>query len=86
MPRFKKRFLILGTGQLAVDLCQVILSEKRWSAEIVGFLDERKERVGERVVGSDVVGTYGQVSDLGVGQGRSHDHTPSLRQPDPGVP
>ena len=64
LPRFKKRFLILGTGQLAVDLHKLFLSEKRWSAEIVGFLDEKKERVGERIVSSDIVGTYDQVSQM----------------------
>lgn len=58
--RLKKRFLILGTGQLAVDLHQVFLSEKQWSIKVVGFLDEREERVGERVGSSDIVGIYSQ--------------------------
>lgn len=55
---------MLGTGQLAVDLHQVFLSEKRWSVKIVGFLGEKKERVGERIGSSDIVGTYDQFAQL----------------------
>jgi sugar transferase (PEP-CTERM system associated) len=64
MPGFKKRLLILGTGQLAVDLCQVILSQNRWLVDVVGFLDGKAERIGERLVNPGIVGTYDQLAQL----------------------
>lgn len=64
MPGLKKRLLILGTGQLAVDLCQVIVAQNRWLVDIVGFLDGKTERVGQRLVNPDIIGTYDQLAQL----------------------
>lgn len=64
MPSFKKRLLILGTGQLAVELCQVILSQKRALVNVVGFLDGKAERVGEQLVNPGIIGTYDQLDQL----------------------
>ena len=62
MPGLKKRLLILGTGQLAVDLCHVIVTRNKWLVEIVGFLDATVERVGERLVNPGIIGTYDQLA------------------------
>jgi len=67
LPGFKKRLLILGTGGLAVDLCHVIQSQNRWLFHIVGFLDEKAERVGERLVNPNlpnIIGTYDQLTRI----------------------
>ncbi|MEC4888819.1 MAG: TIGR03013 family PEP-CTERM/XrtA system glycosyltransferase [Nitrospira sp.] len=64
MPGLKKRILILGTGQLAVDLCQVITSRNRWLVEIVGFLGGKTQRVETRLVNPGIVGTYDQLSEV----------------------
>ena len=64
MPGLKKRILILGTGELAVDLCHVILSRTWWLVHIVGFLDEKAERVGKRLVNPGIIGTYDQLAQL----------------------
>ena len=64
MPGLKKRLLIIGTGGLAVDLCQVILSRRRWGANIIGFLDGNAERVGEQLVKPGIIGTYDQLAQL----------------------
>jgi len=64
MPDFKKRLLILGTGRLAVDLCHVILSRNRWLIDVVGFLDGKAERVGERLVNPGIIGTYDQLAQV----------------------
>lgn len=61
---FKKRLLILGTGQLAVDLCQVLRSQNRWSVNIVGFLDGNSERLGEPLVNPGLIGTYDQLAQI----------------------
>jgi len=64
MPGIKKRLLILGTGQLAVDLCHVITSQNHWLVHIVGFLDGKAERVGEPLVNPGVIGTYDQLAHV----------------------
>ena len=64
MPGLKKRLLIIGTGGLAVDLCQVILSRRRWGANIIGFLDGNAERVGEQLVKPGIIGTHDQLAQL----------------------
>ena len=64
MPGLKKRLLIIGTGGLAVDLCQVILSRRRWGGNIIGFLDGNAERVGEQLVKPGIIGTHDQLAQL----------------------
>ena len=64
VPGLKKRLLIIGTGQLAVDLCHLILAKNRWLVNIVGFLDGKVERVGERLVNPAIIGTYDQLAQL----------------------
>ena len=63
-PGFKRRILIFGTGQLAVDLCHVILSKNRRLIAIVGFLGEKADRVGERLVNPCIIGTYDQLAQV----------------------
>lgn len=64
IPGLKKRMLILGTGQLAIDLSQVIRS-KTWSLlNIVGFLDGTAGQVGERLVEPNIIGTYDQLAKV----------------------
>lgn len=64
MPCMKKRILILGTGPLAVDLCEALVSQGRWSVEIVGFLDGNVHRVGEQLVKYGIIGTYDQLAQV----------------------
>lgn len=64
VPGLKKRLLILGTGQLAVDLSQVIRSKPWLMFDIVGFLDEAAERVGEQLVEPRIIGTYDQLGQM----------------------
>jgi sugar transferase (PEP-CTERM system associated) len=61
MPGLKKRLLILGTGPLAVDLCQVIVSRNRWLVDVVGFLNGKAERGEEPLVNPSIIGTYDQL-------------------------
>lgn len=54
----KRRLLILGTGQLARDLCQSVLQRRIRYYDVVGFIDRNGARVGERLVNPAIVGTY----------------------------
>lgn len=60
----RKRILIFGTGQLAVDVCQAVISKKRRFVTVVGFLDSKSTRVGERLVNPGIIGTYDEISHV----------------------
>jgi len=60
-PALRKRVLILGSGSLAKDLCQVLLSRRGSISEVVGFLDRDGSRVGERLVNPSIIGTLDQL-------------------------
>ncbi len=63
-PRPRKRVLILGTGRLAKELCQVLLSRQGRAFEVVGFLDKEQSRVGERLVNPGIIGTFDQLFEI----------------------
>ena len=64
LPLPRKRVLILGTGRLAKELCQVLISRQGHAFEVVGFLDRDPSRVGERLVNPGVVGAFDQLFEV----------------------
>lgn len=64
LSRLRKRVLILGSGQLAKDVCQVLLSKRGGLSEVVGFLDQSCERVGERPANPGIIGTYDNLFEI----------------------
>lgn len=62
VPGAKRRILILGTGQLAKDLSQILLSRRKMFTDVVGMLakDNGQMSDGQR----DVVGTMEQLVDV----------------------
>lgn len=63
-PFRRKRILILGTGQLAVDVCRALMLEKPWTATVVGFLAREPHRVGEALINPGIIGTFGQLAQV----------------------
>lgn len=61
---FRKRLLILGTAQLARDLCQVLISKRGRLFDVVGFLDRDSNRVGERLLNPGIIGTFEQLFEI----------------------
>jgi sugar transferase (PEP-CTERM system associated) len=61
---FRRRVLILGAGRLARELCQVMVSKRFRSYDVVGFLDREAGRVGERLVNPGIIGTYDQLFEI----------------------
>lgn len=62
--RLRKRVLILGRGQLAVEVAQVLASKRIPMVDVLGFIDHDGSRVGETVSNFTVIGTYGQLVQL----------------------
>ena len=57
----RKRVLIVGNGELAKQVCQALLSQRKQPWEVVGFLGADPSRVGRRIVGPYVIGTIDQL-------------------------
>lgn len=64
LPQFRTRLLILGTGQLARELCEALIENHSGAYEVVGFLDRDPTHVGERLANLPIIGTYGQMFEL----------------------
>ena len=60
----RQRVLFLGTGQIGIDLCRKLLQRNDLNFEIVGFLDEEPQRVGERIVNPAIIGTIDELVSI----------------------
>ena len=61
---WKKRVLILGAGQLGVDVSKAISSKRTRFREVIGFLDRSLEQVGNGCAQSELIGTYDQLFEI----------------------
>ena len=64
LPQLRKRLLILGTGQQAKELGQVLVAQRDSRYKVIGFLDRDPTRVGERLVNSGIIGTFEQLFEI----------------------
>jgi sugar transferase (PEP-CTERM system associated) len=60
----RRRVLILGVGPLAGELSQVLMSKRGSFTQVIGFLDNDAEHVGEGPANPSVIGSYGQLSEV----------------------
>ena len=61
LPRHRTRLLILGTGKLAKELAEVLVTERKNTYKVVGFLDRDRARIGESLVNPGIIGAYDQL-------------------------
>lgn len=68
IPVFKKnkeRILILGTGNLALEIGKKIFDKGHADyMEVVGYLDEDKSRVGESLFNPKIIGTHEEILSI----------------------
>lgn len=64
LSRLKRRVLILGSGQLARDLYNVLHAKRAGFSEVVGFLDHEPDQVGRGLFSSRIIGTYEQLAEV----------------------
>lgn len=62
--RLRKRLLILGSGQLVIDLCQVLLKRKLRTAEVIGLLGCDASLLAEQLIKPGIIGTYDQLIEI----------------------
>jgi sugar transferase (PEP-CTERM system associated) len=59
-----ERILILGAGDPAVEVGREILLRRRLGYDLVGFLDQTRERVGVSILNPGIVGAYADLVDV----------------------
>lgn len=57
-----RRLLIAGTGPPGIRLVRDILTRPELNLKVVGFLDERGERVGEKLVNPGIIGAVKEIT------------------------
>src|SRR3972149_9393690 len=67
MSLFRKdndKLLIIGTGELAVEIGRKIVDKGYAGYKVAGFIDEDKGRVGESLFNPKIIGTYDDISSI----------------------
>jgi len=59
-----RRVLVVGTGEMAVDLVKALVERSDLNMKVVGFLGESDEQVGSVLVNPKVVGVTDQLEEL----------------------
>jgi sugar transferase (PEP-CTERM system associated) len=58
------RVLIVGTGEEGICLVREILKRPDFNLKVVGFLDERGENIGKRLVNPGIIGAASEVQEI----------------------
>ncbi|MEK7306454.1 MAG: TIGR03013 family XrtA/PEP-CTERM system glycosyltransferase [Nitrospirota bacterium] len=60
----QENILIIGSGQMARIMGELVYTEHKDKYNILGFLDEDPARIGERVINPGIIGTYDGLSKI----------------------
>jgi len=67
MPKLysrKRRVVILGSGHLALDVYHTLVTQRRASMEVVGFIDQESSQVGHQFGSSQIIGIYENLAEV----------------------
>ena len=62
--KLEERILVVGTGETARKVARQILAQRDFAYRVVGFIDDDRARIGERIVNPAIVGTPADMLDL----------------------
>src|SRR5688572_24219952 len=62
--KLEERILVVGTGDTARKVTRQILAQRDFAYRVVGFIDDDRRRIGERLVNPAIVGTYEDIPML----------------------
>ena len=62
--KLEERILIVGTGDTARKVTRQILAQRDFAYRVIGFIDDDRRRIGERLVNPAIVGTYEDIPAL----------------------
>jgi sugar transferase (PEP-CTERM system associated) len=61
---YSERILVMGTGATGIALAKEIVSRPEFNLKVVGFLGEKKDRVGDLLADCSIIGELQQVVDI----------------------
>lgn len=59
---FLLKVLIIGSGERALTLCEILKNKTEWGLDIVGYIDIEPEMIGKKVNGGKILGTIDDIS------------------------
>ena len=62
--RLSERILVVGTGESARKVTRQILAQRDFAYRVVGFIDEDRSRIGERIVNPAIIGSPADIPRL----------------------
>ena len=62
--KLEERILVVGTGETARKVARQILAQRDFAYRVIGFVDDDRSRIGERIVNPAIVGTPEDIPDL----------------------
>src|ERR687898_817440 len=62
--KLEERILVVGTGATARKVVRQILAQRDFGYRVVGFIDDDRARIGERIVNPGIIGTPADIPDL----------------------
>lgn len=60
----EERILVVGTGETARKVVRQIIDQREFAYRVIGFIDDDKARIGERIVNPGIVGTPADIPAL----------------------
>jgi sugar transferase (PEP-CTERM system associated) len=60
----EERILVVGTGETARKVVRQIIDQKEFAYRVIGFIDDDRARIGERIVNPGIVGTPSDIPAL----------------------
>ncbi|HKP73301.1 MAG TPA: TIGR03013 family XrtA/PEP-CTERM system glycosyltransferase [Pyrinomonadaceae bacterium] len=63
-PLVGERILIVGSGDVAVEIAREVLERRDAGYRIVGFVDNKPELVGKSIINPRVIGVTGEMAEL----------------------
>ena len=64
MGPFNEKVLIVGSGRLAKNVGEILVSRKELGFKVVGFIDDDPEKLGVRIVNPRVIGGYQSIPSI----------------------
>lgn len=60
----EQKVIIVGTGPLATNIAREIIEKMDTGFEVIGFITENPERIGEQLINPSIIGDQSQIYDI----------------------
>jgi sugar transferase (PEP-CTERM system associated) len=72
LARGSQRVLIVGTANTGITLAGEILAHPEFNLKVIGFLDERRDNLGQTIANCTILGSVGQLEEVAAREKINH--------------